>query len=56
MNEYNKLELPLDWTFVKDKQIEIMPYSNEEFGVIYILDSDGEVVRMIGYELIDKNK
>lgn len=56
MTTYNKLELPLEWGFVKDKRIEIMPMSNEEFGVIYIIDKDDEVVRMIGYELIKEWK
>lgn len=46
----------MDWWFVKDKRIEIMPMSNEEFGVIYIIDKDDEVVKMIGYELIEDNK
>lgn len=56
MKTYNKLELPLEWEFVKDKRIEIMPMSNEEFGVIYIIDQDDEVVKMIGYELIKDNE
>lgn len=56
MKTYDKLELPFEWTWIKDKHIEVMEGSNKEFGVIYILDSDDEVVKMIGYELISKDE
>lgn len=47
-----KLELQMEWGFIKDKYLELLDGSDEQQGVILILDSEDEVVRIIGYELI----
>jgi hypothetical protein len=48
--DYQYVHLNFNWTWIRDKQII---HNGDEFGgILLILDSDGNKVKMYGYELI----
>lgn len=49
--DYKYVHLNFDWTWIKDKQIILR--GNDISGALYILDSEGNLIRGYGYDLID---
>jgi hypothetical protein len=48
--DYQYVYFRFDWNWIKDKQII---HNGDEFGgILLILDSEGNKVKMYGYELI----
>jgi hypothetical protein len=43
-------EIHFDWEYIKDKQIEVD--GNESEGLIYISDSEDNIVAIYRYELV----
>ena len=50
--DYRYVYFNFDWNWIKDK--EILHVGDEIMGALYILDKDGRIVKMWGYELITK--
>jgi hypothetical protein len=48
--DYKYVYFNFDWNWIKDKQI--IHKGNDISGALYILDSDGNLVRGYGYDLI----
>ena len=49
--DYKYVYFNFDWSWIKDKQI--IHRGNDMSGALYILDSEGRLVRGYGYDLID---
>lgn len=47
---FNMVHFRFDWTWIKDKQI--IHQGNQISGMLLILDSDDNIVKMYGYELV----
>jgi hypothetical protein len=43
-----------DWNWIKAKQI--IHKGNKYYGMLFILDEEGQAVKMYGYELIGKDE
>jgi len=52
--DYKYVYFEFDWNWIKDKQI--IHKGDEIGGALYILDSEGRLVRGYGYDLIDINE
>lgn len=60
--EYNdnaKIEIgyvtfKFDWSYIKDKTM--IHQGDKDYGMIWILDNEGNAVKAYGYELISKNE
>lgn len=48
---YKMLELTFDWTWIKDKQIDIE--GNKFSGLIIITDKEDNIIQIYGYELVE---
>jgi hypothetical protein len=48
--DYQYVHLNFDWTWIKDKQIILR--GNEDSGVLIIKDSEGNTIKMYGFERI----
>lgn len=48
--DYRYVYFNFDWNWIKDK--DILHVGDEIIGALYILDKDGNVVKVYGYELI----
>lgn len=56
-NDNAKVELgyvtfQFDWNWIKTKTI--IHKGNQDYGILFILDENGEALKMYGYELISK--
>ena len=51
---YNVVPFHFDYLWIRDKQI--IHRGNEHYGALIILDKDGRMVKMWGYELVSKNE
>ena len=49
---YGYVHFTFPWTWIKDK--EIMVEGNHVRGLLYILDNDGKLVKVYGYELVSQ--
>jgi hypothetical protein len=52
--ETDYITFQFDWTWIKHKQI--IHKGDKDYGMIFILDEEGNAVKMYGYELISKNE
>jgi hypothetical protein len=52
--ETNYVTFSFDWNWIKTKTI--IHKGNKDYGMLWILDEDGEAVKMYGYELIKDEK
>ncbi len=48
--DYEYVTFEFNWSWIKDKQI--IHKGNKDYGMLFILDKDGETIKMYGYELI----
>ena len=48
--DYKYVYFTFDWTWIRDKQIVLK--GNETGGALFILDSEGNLVKGFGYERI----
>ena len=51
--EYNYVTFTFDWNWIKNKQI--IHQGNKDYGMLFILDEEGQAIKMYGYELISDN-
>lgn len=51
---YNIIPFHFDYTWIRDK--EIVHRGNEYGGALIIMDKDGRLVKMWGYELVNQYK
>ena len=49
--DYKYVYFNFDWTWIKDKQI--VHKGDWKGGALYILDSEGRLIKGYGYDLID---
>ncbi len=48
------IQFEFDYMWIRDKQI--IHKGNEYYGMLIILDDEGRMVKMYGYELIEDNE
>ncbi len=56
-NDNAKIEIgyvtfKFDWSYIKDKTM--IHTGNKDYGMLWILDGEGQAVKLYGYELITK--
>jgi len=51
--KYKLLELNFNWTWIRDKQIQIE--GNRRRGLIIITDMNDNIVKLLGYELVEED-
>lgn len=49
---YNYVHFTFPWAWIKDKEIQLE--GNHIRGMLYILDKDGRLVKVYGYELVSE--
>jgi len=49
---YNYVHFTFPWGWIKDKEIQLE--GNHIRGMLYILDKDGRLVKVYGYELVSE--
>jgi len=50
--ETDYVTFTFDWRYIRDKQM--VHKGNKDYGMLWILDEDGNAVKAFGYELITK--
>ena len=51
--EYNYVTFKFDWNYIKTKTI--IHRGTKHYGMLWILDEDGNAVKAYGYELVSDN-